>query len=67
MPDPRCSIVTQDPHTGERDADTLRLIMNYRPSARNAYFGIYAIIARPGTVSVGDEVQVLEIAGSNPR
>ena len=67
MPDPRCAIVTQDPHTGERDADTLRLIMNYRPSPRNAYFGIYAIVARPGPVSVGDEVQVIETTDSNPR
>ena len=67
MPDPRCAIVTQDPHTGERDADTLRLIMNYRPSPRNAYFGIYAIVARPGPVSVGDEVQVIKTTDSNPR
>jgi len=67
MPDPRCAIVTQDPQTGERDADTLRLIMNYRPSPRNAYFGIYAIVARPGPVSVGDEVQVIKTTDSNPR
>ncbi len=67
MPDPRCAIVTQDPLTGKRNADTLRLIMNYRPSPRNAYFGIYAIVASPGAVSVGDQVQVIEIADSNPR
>ncbi len=66
MPDPRCAIVTQNPQTGERDADTLRLIMNYRPSPRNAYFGVYAIVARPGAVSVGDEVQVIRTAATNP-
>ena len=66
MPDPRCAIVTQDPLAGQRNADTLRLIMNYRPSPRNAYFGIYAIVASPGAVSVGDQVQVIEIAASNP-
>jgi len=59
MPDPRCSIVSQNPATGERDVDTLRLIMGYRPSPRNAYFGVYAIVENPGTVSVGDEVKLL--------
>lgn len=59
MPDPRCSIITQDPATGERDVDTLRLIMGYRPSPRNAYFGVYAIVENPGMVSVGDEVKVI--------
>ena len=63
MPDPRCSIVTQNPSTGERDVDTLRLIMGYRPSPRNAYFGVYAIVENPGTVSVGDEVRVIRTSG----
>ena len=57
-PDPRCAITTLDPKTGERDFDTLRLIMSYRPSPRAAYFGTYGIVEVPGTVRVGDVVVV---------
>lgn len=39
MPDPRCSVITLNPPTGERDVDTLRLIMGYRPSPRNTISG----------------------------
>ncbi len=60
-PDPRCAIITQDPDTGRRDLDLLRLILEYRPSPRNAYFGVYGLVEQPGTVSVGDEVSVLAI------
>ena len=56
--DPRCAITTLDPSTGERDFDTLRLILSYRPSVRAAYFGVYGIVESPGTVAVGDELQV---------
>jgi uncharacterized protein YcbX len=55
-PDPRCAITTHTPATGERDADTLRLILSYRPSPRSAYFGVYGIVERPGVVSVGNVV-----------
>ncbi len=54
--DPRCAITTLDPTTGERDFDTLRLILSYRPSVRAAYFGVYGIVESPGTVAVGDEL-----------
>ncbi len=57
-PDPRCAITTLDPKTGERDFDTLRLILSYRPSPRAAYFGTYGIVEVPGTVRAGDEVVV---------
>ena len=57
-PDPRCAITTLDPKTGERDFDTLRLILSYRPSPRAAYFGTYGIVEAPGTVRAGDEVVV---------
>ena len=56
--DPRCAITTHDPDTGEVDLDTLRLILSYRPSPRSPYFGVYGIVARPGTVSGGDTVSV---------
>ena len=56
--DPRCAITTLDPETGERDFDTLRLILSYRPSVRAAYLGVYGIVESPGTAAVGDGVVV---------
>ena len=56
--DPRCAITTLDPKTGERDFDTLRLILSYRPSPRAAYFGTYGIVEVPGKARVGDAVVV---------
>ena len=56
--DPRCAITTLDPKTGERDYDTLRLILSYRPSVRAAYLGVYGIVESPGTAAVGDGVKV---------
>jgi uncharacterized protein YcbX len=57
-PDPRCAITTHNPETGEGDVDTPSLIKSYRPSAGAAYFGVYALVERPGPVSVGDMVTV---------
>ena len=54
--DPRCVITTLDPNTGERDFDTLRLILSYRPSKRAAYLGVYGIVEASGSVAVGDEI-----------
>lgn len=56
--DPRCVLTTQNPDTGERDVDTQRLILSYRPG-RKAYFGVYGVVQTPGTVSVGDTLKVL--------
>ena len=55
--DPRCAITTHSPTTGERDVDTLRLILSYRPNPRAAYFGVYGIVERPGEVLLGDIVK----------
>jgi len=60
--DPRCAITTHDPQSGNRDVDTLRLILSYRPSSRAAFFGVYGVVERPGTVSLGDEVVALTTA-----
>ena len=57
-PDPRCSIVSQSPDTGEPDLDTLALIKSYRTDSPGAYFGVYGIVEHPGVVSVGDGVSV---------
>jgi uncharacterized protein len=55
----RCAITTQDPDTGERDLDTLRLIDDYRPRdpAGGICFGVWGDVAHPGRVRVGDAVE----------
>jgi uncharacterized protein YcbX len=57
----RCAITTQDPDTGERDLDTLRLIDGYRPRdpAGGICFGVWGDVARPGRVRLGDPVEPL--------
>jgi uncharacterized protein len=55
--DPRCSLTTRDPETGERDADTLRWLASYRRAGDGeVYCGLYADVVEPGTVRVGDPV-----------
>jgi hypothetical protein len=62
-PDPRCSLTTLDPDTGERDADTLRWLASYRRADDGeVYCGIYADVEAPGRVRVGDPVEPLEDA-----
>jgi uncharacterized protein YcbX len=58
---PRCVVTTLDPATGVRDFPTLHVIKRYRGLTRkgNVHFGVYADVARPGVVRVGDEVAVL--------
>jgi len=68
-PDARCAITTQDPDTGERDLDTLRTLLRYRgfrgnDPERKIDFGVLGEVRQPGRVSIGDEVTVLEQAGS---
>jgi MOSC domain-containing protein len=58
----RCAFTTRDPETGVRDLDALRLLAGYR--GRRAtdgaiLFGMYADVERPGTVRVGDAVELL--------
>ena len=57
----RCAITTQDPDTGERDLDTLRLIDRYRPRDGDGgiCFGVWGDVARRGVVRVGDSVEPL--------
>ena len=58
-PVPRCAVTTRDPHSGERDLDTLGTIAGYRglDAERHANFGVYAEIEEPGIVRVGSPVQ----------
>ena len=57
-PDPRCAIIDQDPVTGETDTEAVKSILGYRPNALAAYFGVYGIVEKPGTVRVGDTVEL---------
>jgi uncharacterized protein len=55
--DVRCVLTTRNPETGERDADTLRWLAGYRPAHEDGVTcGVYARVARPGRVRVGDPV-----------
>ena len=56
----RCVVTTRDPDTAKRDLDTLRLIKGYR-GMRGRYvdFGMFAQVAVPGAVAVGDAFEVL--------
>ena len=56
--DPRCSLTTRNPETGERDADTLRWLASYRRADDgDVYCGLYADVLEPGCVAVGDSVE----------
>ena len=60
----RCAVTTQDPETGIRSLDTLRLIAETRshvPTTEPLPFGVWAEVLVPGHVRVGDRV-VLEEA-----
>lgn len=69
---PRCSVIRQDPGTGEPTLDLLKLLHSYRnagsseawpirqaPGERQVMFGRYGQVVEPGEVRVGDAVQVL--------
>ena len=58
-PVPRCVITTLDPQTGVRDFPTLSVIRAYRGVAgdNELQFGVYGDVVRPGSISVGDEVE----------
>jgi uncharacterized protein YcbX len=61
--DPRCSLTTRNPETGERDADTLRWLAEYRRfEDGDVYCGLYADILEPGRVAVGDTVEPAGVA-----
>ncbi len=59
-PVPRCVVTTQDPDTGERDFPTLAAIRRYRGRSAEGEicFGVYASVLEPGTVRLGDPVEL---------
>jgi len=58
----RCAVTTQNPDTGAPDLDTLKALAAYRREAETTEplpFGVYAAVAQPGTVRVGDPVELI--------
>jgi MOSC domain-containing protein len=57
----RCAVTTLDPVTGVSDLDTLAALAMYRTekvTSEPLAFGVWATIAQPGVVRVGDAVHV---------
>ena len=60
----RCAATTRDPGSGAVDLQTLRLITAYRGRRESALgvganFGAYCDVLEPGTISVGDRLDVV--------
>lgn len=55
---PRCAVVDLDPATGRRDQPVLRALAGYRRAEGEVYFGVDALVTRPGVVRIGDDVTV---------
>jgi uncharacterized protein YcbX len=56
----RCAVTTQNPDTGTVDLDTLQALADYRRVVETTEplpFGVYAAVAHPGRVRVGDAVE----------
>jgi uncharacterized protein len=57
----RCAVTTQNPETGASDLDTLKALAAYRQAVETTEplpFGVYAAVAHPGRVRVGDTVEL---------
>jgi uncharacterized protein YcbX len=56
---PRCTFTTLDPETGTRDFPTLDVLAAYRREGEGLLLGVYADVEEPGTIRIGDVVEVL--------
>ena len=58
----RCAVTTNDPATGRRSLDTLKLLAETRgdiPTSEPLPFGVFATVLVPGTIRLGDQVSIL--------
>jgi uncharacterized protein YcbX len=56
----RCVITTKHPDTGQKDLETLAELKSYRGlQGTHVCFGVYADVAEPGTMRIGDPVEPL--------
>jgi MOSC domain-containing protein len=58
----RCAVTTQNPESGAPDLDTLKALARYRGEVETTEplpFGVYAAVAQPGRVRIGDDVELL--------
>lgn len=51
---PRCAVVDIDPVTAERSVPVLKTLGGYRRGEGEIYFGVDAVVVRPGVVRAGD-------------
>lgn len=58
--DDRCVVTTIDQATGERMREPLRTLARYRIRDGKIMFGVFAMVERPGTVALDEEVEVLD-------
>lgn len=56
----RCAITTVDPTTAEKSKEPLQTLAGYRRHGNEVLFGQNCVHHGPGTLRVGDEVEVLE-------
>jgi uncharacterized protein YcbX len=55
-------VTTQNPDSGAPDLDTLKALARYRGEVETTEplpFGVYAAVAQPGRVRLGDTVELI--------
>ncbi len=62
----RCVITTVEQETAKTGTEPLRTLASFRRGHHGALFGQNLIHDRPGTLKVGDQVQVLELRSDSP-
>jgi uncharacterized protein YcbX len=55
---PRCAVIDLEPDTGARGTSLLKTLAGYRLDAGEIWFGVYAEVIHPGTVSRGDQARL---------
>jgi uncharacterized protein YcbX len=56
---PRCVLTTINPDTATKDFPTLDVLASYRKIGTQLMFGMYANVEQPGSVRVGDPVEIV--------